>query len=566
MPKKDFEIKTTFRGVDKLSRVVGRMQTRIARFSSVSSRALKKVDRVMSSVTRVMTKGLKYGAVATAAGIGLLTTAAWKLVGAFSKIEDAEAAFTPVLGGAARAKDMVAALNKTAATTPFQFETLSSAAKQLLPNMGGDIEKTIERIRMLGDTAGGNAQKMDSIVRGYNKALLKGKVDMESLNMIAEAGVPIFNTLGEVMNLNQEKMFKTISKGKVQTSVLTAALQKMTSEGGIFFKGMEIASQTLTGKISTLKDNVGLTAAEFGSVLAPVLKDVVDELTGVAGRAREWVIANKDLIKSRFQEIVAKIPPILERLGHYAKIAWGYIKLLPEYFDDIAYWAPKVAKFIGIFYAVTGAVKVANVAMTVFNTLISIDIGPMKKLSKEMGTNVPSATGKANKALMAFHGVLGLITAAVAGWEIGKLIYEQLTKHLIEAHRVADEINKIGTAHLSDQDLNYKRSVVQKALEQEKASWFTNDQEVRTLQAELRIIDKSLEVNRQKRALQELKAPMPAPSPAPIRPSVQISESSSVNINREETEVTLRDETGRARVTRGGRGRGFKLVHSGGMP
>lgn len=193
-----------------------------------------------------------------------------------SSIENATAAFTPLLGGVEKAEKLVGMLNKTAATTPFQFEDISKAAKQLLPVMEGDLENTVETFRMLGDTAGGNAQKLESITRGYTKAMLKNKVDMESLNMIAEAGVPIYTELADSMGVSVAEMTAMSSAGKITSSDLTEAFQKMTSEGGIFFEGMQIASETASGKMSTLKDIGVLLAAEIGGKLLPAWKGFLD--------------------------------------------------------------------------------------------------------------------------------------------------------------------------------------------------------------------------------------------------------------------------------------------------
>ena len=194
------------------------------------------------------------------AAINMLSGAMKKLYSATiapsAAIEDMKAAFTPLLGSVDRASELVDKLNETAATTPFQLENIASAAKQLLPALGGDMEKVLSTFRMLGDTSGGNAQKLESITRGYTKAMLTGKVGMESLNMIAEAGVPIYTELAESMGISVAEMTALSSAGKITTTDLTNAFQRMTEEGGLFFDGMEIASQTFNGKISTLNDSV----------------------------------------------------------------------------------------------------------------------------------------------------------------------------------------------------------------------------------------------------------------------------------------------------------------------
>lgn len=303
-----FSVEAVFSAIDKVTAPVTRMQNAVGKMTRSVERGLRSVTAVTNSAVKGITSAtgtvVKFGV----AGFGLLAGAVALVTREFSKIENAEASFTPLMGGAERAKALVDALNATAASTPFQFENLADAAGQLLPVMNGDIERTIRTLRMLGDTAGGNAQKLDSITRGFTKAMLKGKVDMESLNMIGEAGVPIFEDLAAVMGVKvNASFFKMISAGKVTTKQLEAAFARMTSAGGKFHNGMDIASRTTSGLWSTLMDNISLTAAGIGEVLSPTVKEVIGALTEAAQRAREWVAANRELIQSRVTEFVERI-------------------------------------------------------------------------------------------------------------------------------------------------------------------------------------------------------------------------------------------------------------------
>lgn len=559
---KDLEVRTTFRAVDKTSRVVTGMQAKIQKFAAKASMHLRRIDRVMSGAAGKLTSGFKRGLFAAAAGATALGGAVGFVMKQFSKVEDAEAAFTPLLGGVGRAKELVDALNKTAATTPFQFETLAGAAKQLLPNMGGDIKKTIELTRMLGDTAGGNAQKMDSIVRGYNKALLKGKVDMESLNMIAEAGVPIFNTLGETIGKQGSEMFNAISAGKVTTEQLTTAFQKMTGKGGIFFKGMEIASGTLSGKISTLKDNVSLAAAEFGSALAPTMKDLTDTAIKYAQQLKEWVTQNKALIKTKVTKFIKKIP--------------GYL-------GKIAYWVPKIAKAVGVFYAITAAVKIATFTMNVFNAATKINLGPAKKFGSYMGNQLPGQIGKGTGALNKMKGAVGVLGAAFAGWEIGTIIHDQIIEPMMKAHDVTNKMISGISATMGQVDRLPTYALEDKLKEIDKAKKAVDEDTFRQIYDPLgftRAIEKQAlgMAERRVRGAIETRRPYEnirryseEPTYTPIevpeweRPQV----STTATEHRESVEVTIKDETGRATVSKGpspGKGKGFKLKHSGAMP
>lgn len=218
-------------------------------------------------------------------------------IGNASKIEDFTAAFTPLTGSTENAKSMIAALNREAATTPFELTEIAETAKQLLPILGNDTAKVTETFRMLGDTAGGNAQKLGSIARGYSKAMMKGKVDMEAINMIADAGVPIQSQLAESMGITVDEMMDLSSKGKITSADLTAAFKKMTSEGGIFFNGMSIASETLTGRVSGLTDNFKNIGAAIGSELLPTVKSIIDLAIKASGGFLEWLQAGDNLSK-----------------------------------------------------------------------------------------------------------------------------------------------------------------------------------------------------------------------------------------------------------------------------
>ena len=321
-----FSIEAVFRAIDRVSAPVSKMQNRVGKFTRKMSRGFRSANRSLDKlVGSLKTAGVRALTVTSLAITGL-TAATLGFISAASKIEDATAAFTPLLGGAKRAEELVAKLNDTAASTPFQVETLSKAAGQLLPVMNGDIENTIKTLRMMGDTAGGNAQKLESITRGFTKAMLKGKVDMESLNMIAEAGVPIFTELAESMGTEvNAAFFKMISAGKVATTDLTKAFEKMTSSGGVFFEGMVIASRTQSGLWSTLKDNISLTAAAIGQQILPISKQYTAEAIKIASRMREWVNGNKELIKQRLGEAIAFIK---DHMSDFLKVGRGVVTII----------------------------------------------------------------------------------------------------------------------------------------------------------------------------------------------------------------------------------------------
>lgn len=362
-----FSISTVYKALDQFTQPIGKMDKANNRFTrnikSGYAKAQLQVEAFSQSASRNLKRGLLLGGGAAIAGT---TLAIKSFISEASKIEDATAGFTPLMGSVERAEMLVSRLNKEAATTPFQFEGISKIAKQLLPVMNGSIEDTADTFRMLGDTAGGNIQKLETITRGYTKALLKGKPDMEALNMISEAGVPIFSEMAKTMGIAQEELFDLSKRGKLTNKDLTKTFKNMTKEGGIFFSGMEIASKTLTGKISTLKDNISLTSAAIGKNLLPILKPLTDRAIEMASIMREWVNNNQELIKQYITKFVKTMKTVIKIIGSVVKIISKVIKImgpfLPLILGAIAGWkAYQAVLFIAASaQAVLNAVMAAN--------------------------------------------------------------------------------------------------------------------------------------------------------------------------------------------------------------
>lgn len=563
MPQ-NFDIKTTFRAVDKSTQAISKIQNRLMKLTARGSMAMRRLDRTMSRVSKTLTMGIRRGAFLAVAGITALAGATWKVMQQFSKIEDAEAAFTPLMGGAKRAEELVAALNETAATTPFQFENLSNVAKLFLPSMNGDIEETIRFTRMLGDATGGNAEKFKSASVAMAKLMMIGKATQEHLGSFVIAGIPIYKELGDMLGVSAEKVAQLSRRGKLSSDVMTKVFEKMTSKGGIFFEGMKIASATLTGKVSTLKDNVGLVAAELGTVLAPVLKDTTDYLIDVSKQAKQWIIQNKAIIRTRLDE---------------------FIKKIPEYIEKIVYWGPKIAYLVGTFYAITGAVKVTNTAMTLFNTLANINLGPLKAVGAFMGKTLPMKIGVSTAAVGIFQTALIGLGAFVAGWAIGTILHEKLVEPFMKArnqarmlraeheHTMSGDLARRNEAVLEG-DLTRVNKLIaaeEKALQGRRrnrsyisgmASMYGGSTDI------LDPAEATLRNLRSDRArLLHARNIARYSGGDPVSDEWNIVTHQGTSTTKEEVEITIKDETTgkRATVTKGSSGR-LKLVHTGVMP
>lgn len=188
--------------------------------------------------------------------------------------------FKVMLGNEELAAEKLSELRKMAASTPFALSDLTEGTQTLL-QFGIAADDTTGVLKQLGDISLGNADKLQTLVRAYGKMSSAKKVTLENVNMMIDAG---FNPLNQICDATGESMsdlYKRISDGKVSFSELEAAVEAATSQGGQFYNGMLEASQTFSGRMSTLKDNVSALTGELTSGLFAALGDLVVKLNEV---------------------------------------------------------------------------------------------------------------------------------------------------------------------------------------------------------------------------------------------------------------------------------------------
>lgn len=189
--------------------------------------------------------------------------------------------FKVMLGSEEQAAEKLAEIRKMAASTPFSLDDLTDGTQTLL-QFGIAADDTTGVLQQLGDISLGNADKLQTLVRAYGKMSSAQKVTLENVNMMIDAG---FNPLNQICTATGESMadlYKRISDGKVSFAELESAVASATSQGGQFYNGMLEASQTFSGRMSTLKDNVSALTGELTGGLFEALGELVVKVNEAA--------------------------------------------------------------------------------------------------------------------------------------------------------------------------------------------------------------------------------------------------------------------------------------------
>ena len=206
-----------------------------------------------------------------------------------ASIEQYQTSFEVMTGSAEKATQITQQLKQIAANTPFELPQLADTT-QLLMNYGFTADDAMEKMQMLGDISQGSADKMTRIATAYGQMSSAGKVSLEDVKQMIEAG---FNPLQEISKSTGESMaslYDRISDGSLSVDEITASMERSTSAGGKYFQSMDKQSQTLNGKISTLKDTFNEFAGKAMQGLSDVLSNtVIPALTGVLSHIDEII-------------------------------------------------------------------------------------------------------------------------------------------------------------------------------------------------------------------------------------------------------------------------------------
>lgn len=170
-----------------------------------------------------------------------------------AQIEKYTTGFTNMLGSAEAAQQVMSQIQEDAAKTPFDVESLTKA-NQYLISAGENASYARSTILALGDavsaTSGGN-DALSRMAANLQQIKNVGKASAADIKQFAMAGIDIYGILADYTG----KSTAEVQNMTISYDLLTAALQKASEEGGRYYNAMETQSQTMSGRIETLKDN-----------------------------------------------------------------------------------------------------------------------------------------------------------------------------------------------------------------------------------------------------------------------------------------------------------------------
>lgn len=326
----------------------------------------KKMGSSLSSGIGTALKGVSIGAGAALAGIigfGVKTAASF---------EQMEISFETLLGTNAKAKKEMAWLTDKAAATPFELKDLAQADKTLL-GFGFTSDKVRKQFLMnMGNIAaavGLPSERLPDLAKIFGQVQASGRVSMEDINQLVDAGIPIWETLTKVTGKSVADLRADMQKGKVSADVMNKAVTYLG--GNKFGDAMSKQSKTLLGLWSSLKDAFAIGAMKMVQPFVPMIKSVLPGLsTGMTKAAAAG---------AKFAGFIKRdvVPPV-KTFGNYVKTT-----ILPA----LSGMGSKGSQFGKTFKAIGGFIKGLLPTVKAFGQSFKDTIGPaLSSLGNQIST------------------------------------------------------------------------------------------------------------------------------------------------------------------------------------
>ena len=246
-----------------------------------------------------------------------------------AQIEKYTTGFTNMLGSAEAAQQVMSQIQEDAAKTPFDVASLTQA-NQYLISAGENASYARNTIMALGDavsaTGGGN-DELNRMAQNLQQIANTGKATAVDIKQFAYAGIDVYGILADYTG----KSTAEVQNMTISYDLLTQALQAASEEGGRYYNSMDTQSQTMNGRVSTLKDNVkqlaGLLTGDLSSGIGVVIGNLNDMLVAAqeAYKTDGWIgLAGAitgltepiNTAKNAFKDFASKATTWLDQLSY----------------------------------------------------------------------------------------------------------------------------------------------------------------------------------------------------------------------------------------------------------
>lgn len=349
-------------------------------------------------------------------------------------------------------------IQKDAASTPYDTQSLLQVNRALISAGLSAKQARFDTMNLANavSAVGGGNDELSRMAVNLQQIKTIGKATAIDIKQFGIAGINIYEMLAQVTgkNINQLKEMD------VSYELLSAALAKAASKGGMYYGALAAQSQTMGGKLNTLIDNIQMGAGKMVLAFEPVIKKIID--FGIS-------------VSESIPMVVKYLSPMFDEIKKGAiAIAPIFNALKPMFIQVFRTLVPLFSKIVDFVKTTASALgpsllNIANIISNVLTPVIRI-VGPiLGKLLDILGW-VLTKVGKVLEGLTwVFEKIslgIGYLLDKIADTVSPKINHlKEIIKSGVSNNEMADFFKKVGELHGS----NYMNAMLGKI--SQAASW-----------------------------------------------------------------------------------------------
>lgn len=284
---------------NKADKVARNMQEKFEKIGNTFSKIGQGMTNVGTKLTTTLTLG-----VGGLVGVGIKYN---------MQMENFRMNLTTLLGSSEKADKLLKDLQGIASTTPYETDDLIDATQTMI-GFGISAEDSQKYLMALGDISMGNSEKLKGLSLAFSQVQSTGKLTGQDLNQMINQGFNPLKFISEKTGESMAELKERMADGGISAKEVAEAFEYATSKGKPFYKGMENGSKTVSGRISTLKDNIMILIGKITESLLPTFEKIVDKLIAITEKFSNLSQEQKEQVL-KWAGIIAAIGPVLMIVG-----------------------------------------------------------------------------------------------------------------------------------------------------------------------------------------------------------------------------------------------------------
>lgn len=300
------------------------------------------------------------GLVAVAAkGFQMLKSSITQAFNRIDTMEQFERVMTTMTGSSEKAGQVLDDVNGIVKGTAYGLDVAAKSTQDFVTS-GMDVDKATDSIESWGDAVAfygnGSNESFASVTDALAKMTAKGKVQMDTMNRLTEAGIPAMQIYADATNQSVEEVAETMQKGGLDAEEFMDVMNDALKNGTTNFDGIAGAAKEAGASWGASFDNMRAAVARGVTEIIESIDEMLanNGLPSMRDMVAEFGSKFEDVLKSLAQ----KIPEIVEKIQDFAS-------KLRELWDRLEPIQP-------VLIAIAQAIGITVGAFMLFNTVVGI--------------------------------------------------------------------------------------------------------------------------------------------------------------------------------------------------